>query len=105
MYAVEVTYADGRPRMKGSYLDSALNIPDGPFTYYYADGQVESNGAYDHGYKSGTWKCFTAEGDARADRIYYGMGWDDLQILVGLAERAPTIGEASENATAFEDGN
>ena len=100
-YAVDITYADGSPRMKGSYLDPALNIPDGEFTYYYANGQVESTGAYDHGYKAGTWKCFTAAGQARADRIYYGMDWDHMQFLVGLSELAPTLGAATESNTPF----
>jgi len=102
VYRVMITYPDGLPRMKGSYLDSALNIPDGDFTYYYEDGEVESIGAYDHGYKAGTWKRFTVGGEPLAVRIYYGMDWDDLQVLVGMAECAHTLGEASESATAFD---
>lgn len=101
MYAVAITYPDGRPRMMGRYEDVALNIPDGEFTYYYPNGQVESTGAFDHGYKAGTWKCYTANGSARADRFYYGMDWDHMQFLVGLSELAPTLGAATESNTPF----
>lgn len=87
--------------MEGRYQDAELTTPDGDFTYFYPSGQVESTGAFDNGYKTGTWKCFTASGESRADRIYYGMDWEQLQFLVGLAERAPTVGEAEENMTAL----
>lgn len=100
-YSVKITYPDGAPRMIGRYQDAALTVPDGDFTYYYSNGQVESTGVYDHGWKSGMWKCFTASGKSRADRIYYGMDWEHLQFLVGLAERAPTVGPAEESMTAL----
>jgi hypothetical protein len=29
------------------------------------------------------------------------MDWDHLQFLVGLAERAPTVGPAEESVTAL----
>jgi hypothetical protein len=101
-YRVTVLYADGRPRMTGRYVDAALTIPDGLFTYYYPNGNIESTGSYVHGVKAGTWTCATPKGEPRADRIYSGLDWDNLQVVVGVSERAPTLGGQAESVPEWE---
>ena len=87
-YGVRVNDASGQLRMEGSYSDVALNDPHGAFSFYHANGRLESAGTFDHGLKSGLWHCATVSGHARVDRWYAGLPWDDLQVLLGLATRA-----------------
>lgn len=90
-FLVVITDAAGTVRMRGTFRDAAATIPHGLFTYYHANGQQESEGRFAHGLKSGTWHCWTSNGTARADRHYLGLGWEDLQVWLGLAERAATL--------------
>ena len=87
-YGVRVNDANGQLRMEGSYSDVALNDRHGAFSFYHANGRLESAGMFAHGLKSGLWHCATVSGHARVDRWYEGLPWDDLQVLLGLATRA-----------------
>ncbi len=81
-YAVVITDASGNLRMKGSYLDENLKVPHGEFTYYYANGNVESNGRYEKGWKTGIWNRFTEDGSPKAERVYTGNTWDDMAVTL-----------------------
>lgn len=91
-YTATITDRKGTPRMTGTYKDAAMHIPDGLFTYFHPNGRMESRGMFRNGNKAGTWHCWQSDGRPRADRIYSGMDWDDLQVSVGLATRATTLG-------------
>jgi hypothetical protein len=83
MYSVVITDASGNLRMKGTYLDDALKVPHGEFTYYYTNGNVESNGRYEKGWKTGVWNRFAEDGSPKAERVYTGMTWDDMAVMLG----------------------
>ena len=67
---VRIYHTDGTLKMEGSYLATTPDVPDGFFTYYYRNGQVESQGEYIKGRKAGTWKRWTWDGATKPDRIY-----------------------------------
>ena len=92
LYRTVVTDAYGTIRMTGSYLDRELTVADGSFSFYYANGAPESEGEFVKGMKSGKWACWYSDGTPRADRFYNGMNWDDLQVSLGLSERAAMLG-------------
>ena len=94
-YMAVVTDAYGTVRMQGTFQDPEATIADGDFEYFYANGRKESKGEFVKGMKKGTWACWTSDGTPRADRYYHGMSWDELEVLVGLAEQAATLGEGS----------
>ncbi|MCB9163902.1 MAG: hypothetical protein H6592_05620 [Flavobacteriales bacterium] len=87
-YLVIIRSNIGVTRMKGSYLDSLLTVPDGTFTYYHPNGRTESVGTYTKGVKSGTWERFDMDGHALATRIYSGKQLDDLLTTEGTFEKA-----------------
>ena len=90
-YLVAVRSNIGIVRMKGAYLDSALTVEDGKFTFYYANGRVESDGNYVRGSKSGTWMRYTLDGEKLAERNYTGMNTQELLVAVGAAKTANRV--------------
>jgi protein TonB len=70
IYHVTVKFITGETFMSGSYIDPKLEIADGNFTYYYANGYKESEGRFKNGYKVGVWKRWNFEGVAKPDRYY-----------------------------------
>ena len=91
-YDVVVTDPYGIVRMTGSYRDWSLEVPDGLFTYFFANGKPESKGNFSYGAKLGTWQCWESDGTHRLDRVYHGKDWEQIQISLGLSEKAPTVG-------------
>ena len=77
-YLVAVRSNIGIMRMKGAYLDSALTVEDGNFSFYYANGRIESEGHYQHGSKSGTWLRYAMDGAQMAERNYTGLNTEEL---------------------------
>lgn len=90
-YHVRIVSPEGVLRMMGTFADSALTLPDGDFTYYHSNGRIESKGRFVSGVKDGEWPCWTITGEPRATRRYAGLAWEELQFVVGAAERARTI--------------
>ena len=89
-YLVAVRSNIGITRLKGAYLDSALTVEDGSFTFYYANGRVESAGRYISGNKSGTWMRYAMDGTQLAERNYTGLNTDQMMVATGIAQQANT---------------
>ena len=87
-YLVIIRSNIGVTRMRGSYLDSLLTVPDGTFTYYHPNGRTESVGTYTKGVKSGTWERYDMDGHVLATRTYSGKQLDDLLATEGAFEKA-----------------
>ncbi|MDQ3101825.1 MAG: hypothetical protein M3R08_10600 [Bacteroidota bacterium] len=85
-YAVVVKDEQGNVRLSGTYADEDLKVADGIFTYYYANGTVESKGLMHNGVKTGTWERFSNDGTPKAERNYTGMTWDDMAVTLGEAQ-------------------
>jgi hypothetical protein len=77
-------------KMTGTYLDAALSQPDGDFTFHYADGSLESRGAYVSGLKTGIWERFACGGRRLAERVYVALDHDQLLEAMGMAEEVCT---------------
>lgn len=90
-YTVVVKNHNGGIRMTGSYLDEALTIPDGTFTYYYPNESVESTGLIVNGLKSGTWLRYAMDGSPKAERNYTGKPWEELVVALGIDHKARTF--------------
>ncbi|MBK8500518.1 MAG: energy transducer TonB [Flavobacteriales bacterium] len=69
---------DGKLKAEGRYRDASLTIPEGAFTFYHANGKVESHGLYKNGYKSGIWERYDVWGQALAEKVY------DPEVLAGI---------------------
>jgi antitoxin component YwqK of YwqJK toxin-antitoxin module len=89
-YDVVIKDENDRLRMTGHYIDEALTIADGPFTYYYPNGNVESTGDYAEGLKTGTWLRYHADGTPKAEKNYAGMTWENMAVTLGEASKAET---------------
>ena len=64
---------DGMENLKieGQYIErNGRYIEDGYFKYYFSNGSVESEGAYQAGVKIGHWKRFDFQGNRKPDRYY-----------------------------------
>lgn len=92
-FQVRVISASGTLRHQGTYLDEALAVPHGEASYYHPSGQLESSGRYMNGIKAGVWERGSWDGHRLAERVYPGLAWDDLEIFVGVAVRARTLGD------------
>ena len=65
------TYSmDGVLKCEGSYVDEALRIEDGVFTFYHTNGKVESTGRYVKGLKTGVWLRYDKWGRDLAEKVY-----------------------------------
>ncbi|MCB0793844.1 MAG: energy transducer TonB [Flavobacteriales bacterium] len=69
---------DGRLKAEGRYLDESCQIEHGMFTFYHANGKVESSGRYENGNKSGVWNRFDQWGRELAEKVY------DPEPLAGI---------------------
>lgn len=67
---VRLHFIDGTLKMEGSYADLNFQQPQGIFSFYYHNGQLESQGEYCSGRKCGIWKRWSWDGSTRADRLY-----------------------------------
>lgn len=79
-WLVRILAPDGTVLMTGHFADTALSLPDGLFAFYYDNGQVESAGMYEDGMKKGLWQRYTAWGTHLAERIYDGLGADEMLL-------------------------
>lgn len=55
---------------EGEYTNEKFDTPNGYFKYYYPNGNLESEGAFENGIKIGTWKRYTLDGDDRPPLFY-----------------------------------
>ncbi len=70
VFKVQINYKSGELMMTGEYKDPTLKVENGDFKYYYANGNVESEGKYKNGNKVGVWKRWSYDGTPRPDRQY-----------------------------------
>lgn len=82
-YEVKVKAADGTLRMRGTYMDEALTIGHGTFSYYHDNGRLESQGRMSQGTKTGVWSRFDREGRALSEKIYDGKTYDQRTVDQG----------------------
>lgn len=101
LFHARIHSPEGVLRMQGTFLDSSLTVPHGQFAFYHTNGRIESSGAFHHGIKTGDWACWTITGEPRAVRKYHGLPWEELQFVVGAAEKARTVGERSDVIAVF----
>jgi len=61
----------GAIKAKGSYVKFGKKyLEDAHFTFYFQNGQIESEGEYDLGIKVGYWKRYDSKGNRKTDRYY-----------------------------------
>lgn len=65
-------FANGQ--LKGNLSYSDTGILNGPATYYYKDGRIRANGAFDQNKRTGRWKHFDANGTLEYVEIYDDKG-------------------------------
>lgn len=70
LYNSHVYYLNEVLQMKGKYLEEELLTLHGECSFYYKNGQTESEGQYDHGRRSGLWKRYDLFGEPKADKYY-----------------------------------
>ena len=90
-FNVRVVDGHGNVRMIGTFADNSITVPHGLFTYYHDNGNMESQGLYRNGTKSGTWERYSSDGRRLADREYPGLDVDRLLELNGLVAYARTL--------------
>jgi hypothetical protein len=61
---------EGRMKAEGTFTDKSLQVEHGAFTFYHANGKVESRGRYVMGHKSGIWLRFDQWGRPLAEKVY-----------------------------------
>ncbi len=89
------TYSmDGKLKSEGTYADAELRVEHGSFTFYHTNGQIESQGEYIMGNKSGVWERFDTRGGALAEKIYNHVPLEN--IVYTRAETMPQHGRGSD---------
>lgn len=79
VYHVLVAHMDKSPKFTGRYMDANLETGDGEFSYYFQNGQKESQGEFVNGVKSGVWKRWDWTGTAKTDRYYPGISVNQIR--------------------------
>jgi len=59
-------------QMLGNYSDSLYKVRNGSFTFYHANGVLESSGKYIQNKKDGLWISFHNNGSLKDSTVYYG---------------------------------
>jgi len=57
-------------RMKGSYSDQEMTIPEGMFYYYHSNGNTSNYGLYNQGQRNGVWVSNYANGKLKDSTSY-----------------------------------
>jgi len=78
-FAVQINYQTGELMMTGGYLDTLLTIPQGKFTYFFANGVKESQGYYYNGQRVDVWERWNFDGTQKPSRYYTELS--ELLIL------------------------
>lgn len=76
-----VYFVQGELKMRGHFIDNALKVPHGEFSYFYQNGQLESKGRYENGAKIGVWERWNPNGTPKAERFYSGYKYGDEPIM------------------------
>ncbi|MFK7757156.1 MAG: toxin-antitoxin system YwqK family antitoxin [Flavobacteriales bacterium] len=71
LFYTEVHFITNEMQMKGHYSDSSLTTLQGECSYYFKNGQLESQGLYEDGKRVGYWKRYTSDGIRKIDRYYF----------------------------------
>jgi len=67
----EIFNFSGVLKASGEYMEVESDlIPHGDFTFYYPNGQIESQGRYVMGYKVETWRRFMVDGKEMSPKYY-----------------------------------
>jgi antitoxin component YwqK of YwqJK toxin-antitoxin module len=69
-FSVQINFQTGELMMSGTFLDEKLNLPNGEFIYYFANGVKESQGYYYNGQRVGVWQRWSFDGVKKTDRYY-----------------------------------
>lgn len=89
------TYSiDGKLKSEGTYADAQLRVEHGEFTFFHANGAVESRGEYVMGNKSGVWERFSSKGEPLAEKVYNHVPLEN--IVYTMAETMPRNPKGSE---------
>ena len=81
LHIAEVEYDDGQVRMRFSrYVseDGSHWIRHGRFTAFHRNGQLATEGHYDHGVEQGTWRDYHENGVLAAEGAYRSGKKDGL---------------------------
>ncbi len=85
-FALLITDAQGNIRMEGQHSNAELTLPEGQYTYYYANGQIECKGMYKNNVKTGTWVRYTLDGTLKSERNYSGQTWEEIDSTIAMAD-------------------
>lgn len=71
LFEAEILLMSGAIKAKGGYLEIEGDlVPHGYFTFYYPNGQKESEGKYKEGFKVDTWRRYMMDGTERSPKYY-----------------------------------
>jgi len=96
LYIGKTYTIEGKLKAEGTYLDGALSLPHGTFTFYHPNGRVESRGEYLNGNKAGVWMRYDAWGQELAEKIYNPEPL--ANIVYTRAQTMPQFREGDERA-------
>lgn len=77
--------------MIGNSIDSLGQRLDGICTYYFENGNIQSEGSYSNGRKSGSWKRFTSDGSQKSDRLYSDVSMETVIFNSALIMPKPKV--------------
>lgn len=69
-YIAHDYYIDGKIQMKGEYKDKKYKEKHGPFTYYFANGNVSSKGECVKDKNEGLWTIWYENGQKESEGFY-----------------------------------
>lgn len=85
---------DGVLKVEGSYADPELKVEHGDFTFYHANGKVESRGEYVMGNKAGVWMRYDQWGRPLAEKVYDPESLEN--IIYTRAQQMPSFPEGEK---------
>jgi len=83
LYDAEITYFDDTLKATGTYaLIEGEMVPHGKFVFYFENGNKESEGDYNKGYKSGEWKRYMNDGTELRSKFYQASFGEVLEAFM-----------------------
>jgi hypothetical protein len=90
-YTIQLFYKEGNLLMRGTSMDSLANKLIGNATWYYKNGNIQSEGEYNNGQKQGTWIRYNEDGSRKPDRHYSEVNMGNIIFNSALYMPKPMV--------------
>jgi len=96
-------YISGQIQMKGTYSNKNMNYRNGYFTFYFENGNIDTEGPYSNNSRAGLWKYYREDGTLCAKVVYKKDNRKSALFYDAAGNKIPK--EEAERVAEFPGGD